>query len=191
MRTITLSLAAVSATVALFALVGGASANRLSVSGQTISATWTEAALTGGFGTVSCPMTMEGSMHTRTTTKTAGALIGYITRASVGRCRIGSASVLATTLPWHVRYEAFTGTLPNISGIRTDIIGAQWTIIEPVFAFPCLLTSTESAPNTATFTVSSGRVGGVTLGGTIESNCGIRGTASGSGFASALTITLI
>lgn len=190
MRKIKLSLAAVSAVVALFALVGVASANDLSVSSQSMRATWTRAEFIGGFGTVVCAFTVEGSMHTATTTKTAGALVGFVTRASVGPCPSGSATVLTATLPWHVQYASFTGTLPTIASVTEDIFGA-WSIREPTFGITCLVRPTASSPNTATFNLNAGSVTSVTLGGSIP--CGsFTGTVGGtSATNSALTITLI
>lgn len=196
MRVIKQSLAAVIAAVMLLTLVGAASANDLSVSSQAMRATWTRAELTGGFGTVGCALTLEGSMHTRTTTKTAGALIGFITRASVGPCAVGSATVLMATLPWHVQYSSFAGILPEILSIRANIISSKWLIREPAFGVTCLFTSTASSPNTATFNLAAG--GGVTsveLGGTIPCTgelVNFNGKASGrSNTNSAMTITLI
>jgi hypothetical protein len=61
-----------------------------------------------------CHVTMEGSLHARTIAKVAGALLGYVTRVTIGQCSIGT-TVLTETLPWHVRYESFSGTLPNIT----------------------------------------------------------------------------
>jgi hypothetical protein len=59
-----------------------------------------------------CRLTLEGSLHTRTMAKVAGALLGYITRVTAAEC---VAAMLTETLPWHVRYEGFSGTLPNIT----------------------------------------------------------------------------
>ncbi len=191
MRTIKLSLTATGAAVMLFALVGVASANRLSVSTLALSVVWSRAELTGGWGTTGCALTMEGRMQSATTTKTAGAVMGSITRASVGFCSVGSATVLRETLPWSVTYSSFAGTLPRITSINTKIIGAKWVIREPAFGIACLFTSTEARPNTATLNLSAGAVTGVTLGGEIGSDCGLNGTARGTGSNSALTITLI
>lgn len=191
MRTIKLSFAAASAVVVLFALVGVASANQLSVSSQTARITWARAELAGSWGTAHCRFTIEGSLHTTTTTKTAGALIGYVTSASVGPCESGSATVLTATLPWHVQYGSYTGLLPTISSLIVNIIGSQWSIREP-FGLTCLFTSTAAAPNTATFNLTSASVTSVNLGGSIESNCGLRGTARGtSSTNSSIMVTLI
>jgi hypothetical protein len=58
---------------------------------------------------------MEGSFHTQTIRKVEGALLGYISRASNGACRGGSATITQTSLPWHITYEGFRGTLPRIT----------------------------------------------------------------------------
>ena len=69
------------------------------------------------------------------------ALIGYITQVAVRRpCRNGEAwaangreshprlGVLANTLPWHITYEGFAGTLPNITSILFLVRGGRFKI---------------------------------------------------------------
>ncbi|MFL5818093.1 MAG: hypothetical protein ACJ76L_10895 [Conexibacter sp.] len=119
-------LALLGATVALGALVGTASARNLSISNESIRATWTgmEFSNPSAGVLVRCPVTLEGSLHSRTIAKTVGSLMGYITRAiaAEGSCTGGSATVRRETLPWHVTYQGFTGTLPNILTIRTAVV---------------------------------------------------------------------
>ncbi|MGB2695821.1 MAG: hypothetical protein WBD55_11645 [Dehalococcoidia bacterium] len=63
-------------------------------------------------------VTLRGSLH-RTIAKTTGSLAGVITDC---RSTLGEAGLIfitievrcELTLPWHVRYVGFTGTLPNI-----------------------------------------------------------------------------
>ncbi len=199
MKLCKLLLAASGATIVLAALVSGASANRLSQSSSTLRATWTSAEFGGGFGTVRCSLTIESSLHSRTFTKTAGALAGYVTRASVGPCASGSATILAATLPWHLRYASFTGTLPSISSITMNVIGVAFQIREPTFGITCLATSTTTEPaGGALNRESGGAATSVSLGGTIETSCGIRGTLSGTsgaptvaGATTRITLTLI
>jgi hypothetical protein len=63
---------------------------------------------------------LEGTFHSNTIAKVANSLIGYITRATFNTpgCvqEEGStrALVLQETLPWHIRYSGFIGTLPNV-----------------------------------------------------------------------------
>src|SRR5215218_2044238 len=105
-----------------------ASAARLSYSSQTYRATFARVNFAGaGVGTIECAMTLEGSLHTRTITKTTGLLMGLMTRATVGVCARGSATVNTATLPWHDTYGSFVGTLPNITRINQTVVGGQIT----------------------------------------------------------------
>lgn len=189
------ALAATLATmIALAAMVGTSAASRLSNSSQTLRTTFARVNFAGGFGTVECAVTVEGSLHTRTVAKTAGALIGYITRAILGACARGSSTILQATLPWHVRYESFAGTLPAITRINTTVTGIGFQIREPTFGITCLslATATDSYTREA-----GGAITIVTLGGTSPTNCGIEGTLSGTGnvtvlgAATRITVTLI
>ena len=55
--------------------------------------------------------------------KGVGSLIGYITQAILRPCATGTASILRETLPWHVRYAGFSGSLPNITSLTVHAIG--------------------------------------------------------------------
>jgi len=133
MRTsVKLILTALTASLLLSAAVSTASANNLSTSNQNIRATWASLEFAASRELViRCQVTLEGSFHTRTITKTAGALIGAITKATVnqGACTGGTGSAFngveryngttsPNTLPWHIQYKSFAGTLPNISAIN-------------------------------------------------------------------------
>ncbi len=113
----TLTASIVGASLLLAAGSAVASARNLSVSNQNMRATW--ARLTIGVFS-QCPVTLEGSFHSRSFTKAPRSLVGAITRALVNRpsCVVTEFSPKTETLPWHVTYESFTGTLPNISGIN-------------------------------------------------------------------------
>src|SRR5512142_1076305 len=65
--------------------------------------------------TIPCNVTMEGSLHSASFSKVRGALIGYITRASVNAssCREGTVAFRSERLPWHIRYDVYAGILPN------------------------------------------------------------------------------
>lgn len=130
------------ATAALAASVHGASARNLSISNQSIRAVWApvtviipESALE-----FTCLMTLEGSFHSSTIAKVNDALIGYITRAIVGHPCAGAGemwvhngteaplgNVRATSLPWHMTYRGFTGTLPTITEVRVLLRGIRTT----------------------------------------------------------------
>jgi len=171
------------AIVILGALVGVASAARLSTSSQVLRATFREVEAGGGNGFARCALTLEGSFHERTTTKVAERLIGLLTRATLGACVTGSATVLTETLPWHIRYDGFTGALPNISSIRARAVGAAFRVREPL-GIICLATSTATEPVLATFTrEAAGVLTQATVGGEIRlgGECaGFRGIVTGS-----------
>jgi len=107
-----------------------ASARNLSTSNINFRVTWRE--LDFGGGLVRCELTLEGSFHYRTIVKRERALIGLVTRATIRRpCAAGEvwadngievvlegterARLSNASLPWHLTYEGFTGTLPNIT----------------------------------------------------------------------------
>lgn len=171
-----LLLVTVGATVLLSSLVGSASARSFSTTSQSLRRTFREFRFNGAFGNITCELTLSGSLHTRTIAKTVGALIGYINSASVGPCREGTFTILRETLPWHMRYLAFTGTLPNIITIRENIVGFAFRIREPLAT--CLSASSASSPMVLTFNrnTTTGVLETAELGGTIPSSCGINGT---------------
>src|SRR5437868_527291 len=111
------------ASVLLAACVGVASAGRLSASATTVNATWVRLIFSGGIGNAECEVIINGIFHQRTITKIRLSLTGMITAANITRCPRGAATVLRETLPWHVRYDSFQGTLPNISLIRALVVG--------------------------------------------------------------------
>jgi hypothetical protein len=128
--------------------VATASAGRLSVTNQSISVTWSSFRFNEG--RAQCPVTLEGSLHGRTIAKAAGTLIGYIQRARTSRCSVGTAVFLSvedgqtSTLPWHIRYDSFTGTLPEITRVRWHIVGLSYRIVKELEF--CLYTSTTTRP---------------------------------------------
>jgi hypothetical protein len=133
-------LGALVATVTLGVMVSGASANRLEISSATFRAAWTTARPLSFINdasslTIRCPVTLEGTFHSRTFQKSGGELLGYITRAEVTseRCTGGSARILPESLPWHIQYEEFSGALPNITEIHIKFINA-------IFGMNALLT---------------------------------------------------
>lgn len=137
------------AALGLALAVGSASANRLSYSSQLFRIIWTSLTFSeaGGNFPISCPVTLEGSFHSTTFSKVRELLVGFITRASVNNagCTEGQATILSESLPWHVRYQSFTGTLPAITGVRHYLIGAAFQI-EPGLGIRCLARSSEAFP---------------------------------------------
>lgn len=177
------ALATLAVLVALCSAVAGtASANRISTSSTQIRHTWPEWTVTDAGSTVTCPITLEGSVHSSTIAKTVGLLVGYINRAITGTCRGGSVTFLTTSLPWHIRYETFFGTLPNIAAISFQIVGMAFETT--ILGFPCLFQTSAVSPASWTDNMAAG--GGVTSvrwheAPTIPGSCGIEATFSGSG----------
>jgi hypothetical protein len=147
MRTsIKLGLTALAAAALLSSLVATASAGRFSVSSRLFRIVWSSLVFEpkpsdpNQIGQITCEVTMEGSFHANTITKTLGTLIGYVTRAKVAHPCSGNRAeywfhnateeILETSpgsLPWHVRYRTFTGFLPTPTGVEIQIAGIQLT----------------------------------------------------------------
>jgi hypothetical protein len=152
------------AVMMLAVAVGAASANKLSLSNTRFRITWTSLTGAGGGFEVECVVTVEGSFHSATIAKVSQALIGQITRANVGQCggdgRIyalnGSEVLLGrtvtNTLPWHVKYETFVGTLPRFEKIIVNIVGASF--LAEIFGFNCLYRSTAARAWSGAFLVN-------------------------------------
>ncbi len=123
-----LALSALIATAVLATAVTTAAATTLSVSNQQTRIVWASLEFfnTVAAGTVKCPVTLEGSFHNRSIVKQAGLLVGYVTGATVanGVCTGGNATILSELLPWHLTYNSFIGTLPNITGVTLNLIRA-------------------------------------------------------------------
>lgn len=192
-----LLLALASAAVLLGALAASASARMFLFSHQTLRGTWASMRFSGGFGTTDCPVTIEGSLHSRTVAKVAGSLVGYVTRAIIGSCRTGSATILTASLPWHITYGGFTGALPNITGGNAGVINASFSIREPVFGISCLARTTAATPIRGDWEINARVLESIALSGSIPTSCGINGTISGtttsisSQEGSRITVTLI
>jgi hypothetical protein len=141
---------AIVAAALLAAATSTASARRLEVSNQGIRAVWPNLVLAassaGENPSVTCSVTLEGTFHSRTFTKVSGALLGYITRAITNEnaCRGSSsipgakATVLLESLPWHIDYLSFEGSLPNITGISLLLLGIAFRIFNLPLQATCL-----------------------------------------------------
>jgi hypothetical protein len=153
-------LAALASALVLGAATGVAQARRFEVSNRAIRIIWTELIYNGGGQEIRCPVTYEGSFHSRTISKVSGSLVGYIYNASIGSCSGGGVErYLTETLPWHVQYNSFTGTLPNISTVTLAVIGLSWRV-ERIAAFGsgCLFRSTQARPLFGVVSLEAGRV---------------------------------
>ena len=152
-----LVLTAVAASLVLAAVVGTASANRLSVSNRAIRVVWTPLDFDN---IVDCNVTLEGEFVASTIEKRPKALLGRITRAAVSNCTEG-VTVLTETLPWHITYQGFIGRLPTISGIRLLLVGASFLL--NIFGVQCLYRATEvdNASGIANINEATGQVTGL------------------------------
>jgi hypothetical protein len=129
-------LASLAAAAILMFAVGSASAGRLSVSNRQFRVVWRGLEIMNTFtaSLVICPVTMEGSFHSSTIRKVFNALIGHITRANLNSAACtsnvvgGSATINRETLPWHLTYKEFAGTLPNITSITLLFAGFSWLL---------------------------------------------------------------
>jgi hypothetical protein len=142
--TIRISTCAIIATALLAVAVGTAAARRFEISEQRFRAVFAPLTIGAeGQTPAICNLTLEGSFHSRTTSKVIGALLGYITAAEMTNCTSETARVLRETLPWHILYVSFTGALPNITSIRIDIRDAAFLV--RAFNFISCLYRPESA----------------------------------------------
>jgi len=135
------------------------SANRLSFSNSQSTrgwrATWDRLFLSEGTATFTCLLTLEGSFHSNTIAKTRSALVGHVTDTRI-TCPTLTMTVLRANLPWHLRYEAFSGTLPRITSVRLTIVGLELSIRNG--SFTCLVRSTEANPLSETLTREAGGI---------------------------------
>ena len=167
-----LVLASVTAGVLLSALVGVASAQRLEISNRSVRVKFPRLAFAEPEGTsiAFCEVTMEGSFHSRTITKAAESLVGYISRAVIGAERCGFFSgaerieFQAASLPWHVRYESFAGALPNITRVNFRFPSIAFRVSGAIGT--CLYRATTAQPARAWLErMASGQIPTLTFDG--------------------------
>jgi hypothetical protein len=151
--------------------VSSASASHLALNEQRFDAKWSALRFIAGGNTVTCPVTLEGSFHYGTINKVENSLIGHISRASVANasCSGGHATVLSATLPWHVQYAGFSGTLPNITEVQLKLIGASFAV-QPTGSISCLARTSAEHPARGSVALNTSHVA-TTL--TAEVNAGI------------------
>jgi hypothetical protein len=119
---------AIAAAALLSLAVSSAMGNRLRIlnAERGFRIAWSPMTFSVNTGAViRCNATLEGTFHSATISKVVNALVGFVTRASLNTssCSGGRATFLTESLPWHVQYGSFAGTLPNISSVRIKLIG--------------------------------------------------------------------
>jgi hypothetical protein len=137
-----------------------AAARRIELTSPLIRAVWETGMRINAPG-VRCNVTLEGSFHEPfVISKVSGALIGYITRARVEHtgCTgdfwfLNGTEIAVQTLPWHIRYDSFEGSLPGITGIRLQIIGLS--VYTRNGLNECLYSSTTARPAYARLTINT------------------------------------
>jgi hypothetical protein len=141
-------LAAVSAAALLSMAVAVANAARLEIPNweRGIRVVWSNLVFNGAGHVLTCHVTLEGTFHNHTYAKVERSLIGYITLASVAACTGGTATVLTETLPWHIQYESFATTLPDIEAINLRLIGVAFRIKPTNEPNECLVGTTNAHP---------------------------------------------
>ena len=159
-----LLIAGFTAALMLTMAVSSASAGRLSVTNKNFRIVWSglEFSSTSGVGPVRCPVTLEGSFHSATAKKVVGALVGYVTRGTTlaAACAGGRATINQSSLPWHIRYRGFLGSLPSIVGVAITAPDIEFTV--NAGGINCTTRSTPEEP--------AGGIGVVGAGGVITSN---------------------
>jgi hypothetical protein len=129
-----LILAALSATMLLGIGVSSATARSFEIGSweRGFRIVWTALEFSNNVGleTVRCPVTLEGTFHRSTYAKVSGTLIGYVTRAIIRgertSCTGGTARIFGESLPWHLQYSSFAGTLPDIESVTLVMLGAHF-----------------------------------------------------------------
>lgn len=154
------------AAVALIAS-GSAAGGRLSLTSQSFRITWRSLELTNAVseGTLRCPVTLEGSFHSATVRKVAGATLGGVTVARVDNqvCTGGRAIFTREALPWLVTYGSFSGALPSITFITVSFIRLSFTVEVPemfeMSLVSCRGTTTPANPASAILSLgAAGRI---------------------------------
>jgi hypothetical protein len=162
MRTRTRLAVVASITVCALALaIQAATANRIEFSTQGWRIVFANFTIHYEVIPIRCPLTLEGSFHSRVTSKTFDSLIGYITRAIFQTpCENTTVVALNATLPWHEQWNNFSGTLPSITGVGL-FMEIQYLVF--LFETSCLYGATSGNLAGTRLTVeTSGRVTSVT-----------------------------
>jgi hypothetical protein len=155
--------------IALAAAVNTATARRIEVSEQRFLVLFRELTFEAFGNQVVCSVNIEGSFHSRTISKVSGQLIGYVTEAIVNGhpCIRNNGWALngverpqetaaVQTLPWHILYLNFRGTLPTINEIELKLINAQFRV--EIGGILCLYKSTTTKWMEGQIRVEAGRV---------------------------------
>jgi hypothetical protein len=129
-----LLLAGLAAALLCSAIASSALARNFSQNEQRLKITYSPLSFVPSFGsTTRCGITLESSLHSRTYAKVNESLVGYIFNAVNGVCESGAIRANTETLPWHITYNGFTGTLPNITGLNRNVHNSSYEINGEIF----------------------------------------------------------
>jgi hypothetical protein len=184
-----ISFPALTAALLVLGVVATAYANRVSISSTGIRIVWTQLEFSDPSSgiRIKCPAALEGSFHSRSIAKVSGALIALATSATIttASCTGGSVRLVAASLPWHIRYNFFTGTLPSIAEVHVQFVNVEFEAVIPLFeGLLCRYRSTAESPALMTLKreISTGHVLLVRAEGRIPSSTPICPTLSLEGF---------
>lgn len=134
-------LIACAAIAALLAIAGNGSARRLSFEGATFRIVFNPLTFRSSAGEeIRCRVTLGGTWVGENLAKAATSTMGRITEATAAPENCG-VEFLTETLPWEVKYRAFTGTLPRIEQIETVFRPMAWRLRFSLFR-SCLFATT-------------------------------------------------
>jgi hypothetical protein len=175
-----LVLTTLAAATLLASAVSSASAGWLSISERAFDIKWRELNLfnEAGGGIIDCQMTLLGTFHSRTIRKTRSFLIGVVDHAVVGEpprtqseCSGAAMTILTATLPWHLRYDSFSGTLPRITLVKAQLVGVAFRLLLIPDGVTCLIqTDTTTPMRVNAEIIESGQSGAVIPEGRIRAD---------------------
>lgn len=134
------------AGLALAVAVATADANTFTVVEQLFKSVINPITFEAAGAQVRCPLTLEGSFAQATFPKTVRSRIGSVTRATLGTCTGGTATIQREALPWAVQYGSFGGTLPGIVEATVRLVGTFVAITPGELGTTCRARTEEAEP---------------------------------------------
>jgi len=140
---IRITLTALATTLLLATATTTATAGRLSIDDRDFYVFWNDSSqrisFNAGGSAIACEVTLLGSFHSNTIRKVTRLLGGTIEHVDVDEAGCSNGTVdINGTLPWHVSYEGFTGTLPAISVVRALLTGLDFLIFNTAASARCI-----------------------------------------------------
>jgi hypothetical protein len=115
------------AVAALGAGTASAASFQFNPGGRITGASLGPVTFSGSGITITCNLTLSGTVTSAVVEKRAGTSYGSVTSVRIGRCTGGTAAVLG--LPWSVTYNAILGTLPSaVTGLELTVNGTGFAL---------------------------------------------------------------